>query len=214
MWPNEWSTIFRAQHTPMRKDHPAVYLDFTSYGFDVIPAFRRNGGGYFIPSRFGTGWMPTDPQKHADKTTEINKNTGGYFVPLVKMFKSWNRNHYDKLKGFHLEIAMASAWPRIQSSAWPYSPQPVTYSGFASAAAALFPALSGKLAYYTSDPAELSGNTDDYLDYQDRERTRERLNSAAADAQIALRHELREDHYSAINKWRDIFGDPFPAYSY
>ena len=200
--------------TPIRKDHPAIYLDFATYGFDVIPAFHRNGGGFMIPSHAGTGWMSTDPTKHSERTTAMNKVTGGYFVQLVKMFKSWNRAHYAKLTGFHLEMALVNAWPRINSPTYPYALEAVKYASFAGAAAALFPALSGKLEFMTADPAGMSGNIDDYLGYQDRQSTRQRLDTAAAAAQIALRHEMREDQYSAIEKWREIFGDPFPAYSY
>ncbi len=201
--------------TPIRKDHPAIHLDFTTYGFDVVPAFLRNGGGYVIPNRYGSGWMSTDPTKHAARTTAMNKATDNYFVPLVKIFKSWNRAHSDKLTGFHLEMAMVNAWPRAAPSLLaPMSPPAaVRYASAQVAAAALFPSLSSRLQYYTADPAGLSGNIDAYLDANDRALTRQRLDSAAAESQIALRHERRDDHVSAINKWRDIFGDPFPAYS-
>jgi hypothetical protein len=199
--------------TPIRKDHPAIHLAFTTYGFDVVPAFNRNGGGYVIPSHTGSGWISTDPTKHAERTTVTNKGTGGYFVPFVKMFKSWNRAHYDKLTGFHLEMALAGAWPTTQSTAYPYSMQRVAYSSYAQAAAALFPALSNALQYRTSGPAGISGTIDDYLGSVDRLSTRQRLDSATEAAQIALRHEARGDHYSAINKWREIFGESFPAYS-
>jgi hypothetical protein len=158
--------------------------------------------------------MSTDPTKHAERTTAMNKATDGYFVPLAKMFKSWNRAHYEKLTGFHLEMALVNAWPRISSPTYPHTVEAVKYSNFAGAAAALFPALSARLASMTSDPAGMSGNIDEYLGYEDRQLTRQRLDSAAVAAQIALRHEVREDHYSAITKWRDIFGDPFPAFSY
>jgi hypothetical protein len=157
--------------------------------------------------------MATDPTKHAERTTAMNKATGGYFVPLIKMFKSWNRAHYNKLTGFHVEMALADAWPTSQSLTYPYSAQYVTYSSYAQAAAALFPALSAKLQYYTVDPAGISGNIDGYLAYDDRTTTRQRLTSSADAAQVALRHEARDDHYPAIAKWRDTFGDPFPAYS-
>jgi hypothetical protein len=30
--------------TPIKKDHPAIHLVFSTYGFDVVPAFRRTGG--------------------------------------------------------------------------------------------------------------------------------------------------------------------------
>jgi hypothetical protein len=198
-------------YTPIRKDHPAVHLDFSTYGFDVIPAFNRTGGGYVIPNPAGAGWISTNPQKHADRTTAMNKATGGYSVPLVKMLKAWNRLHYEKLTGFHLEMMLADAWPTSWSSI-SYSTQPVAYSSFSDAAAALFPALSSKLQYSMQDPAGVGDSIDGYLSWDDRTRTRQRLDSAAQEAHIALRHAARGDHYSAITKWRDIFGDPFPAY--
>jgi hypothetical protein len=198
-------------YTPIRKDHPAVHLNFSTYGFDVIPAFNRNGGGYVIPDRFGSGWMSTNPEKHAERTTAMNTSTGGYFVPLVKMFKAWNRSHFSKLTGFHLEMTMGEAWPS-SSSSYSYPPQLTRYSNYADAAAALFASVSSKLQYNVQDPAGLGGNIDTYLSWEDRTRTRQRLDSAAQDAQIALSHVARGDHFLAIYKWRDIFGDQFPAY--
>jgi predicted nucleotidyltransferase len=144
-------------NTPIRKDHPATHLDFSTYGFDVIPAFNRTGGGYKIPAPAGSGWISTNPQAHADRTTAMNKETGGCFGPLVKMFKSWNRSHFDKLTGFHLEMALADAWPA--SSTWPsYTTQRVTYGSYGDAVTAMFPALSAKLANYTQDPVGVGRN--------------------------------------------------------
>jgi hypothetical protein len=197
--------------TPIRKDHPSVRLTFASIGFDVVPAFHRRGGGFMIPSHTGAGWISTDPTKHAERTTTMNKATGNYFVPLVKMFKDWNYAHYAKLTGFHIEMALANAWPR-SSSPTSLLQTPIVYSSFAAACAALFLPLAQTLGYYTADPAGMSGNIDDYLDATDRQLTRDRLAAAAADAQVALRHEARGDHCSAITKWRAIFGDDFPAY--
>jgi hypothetical protein len=155
--------------------------------------------------------MATNPQKHAERTTAMNKVTGGYFVPLVKMFKAWNRSHYNKLTGFHLEMVLADAWPTQWNSSL-YVTQHVVYTSYADAAAALFSPLSSKLQYSMQDPAGLGGTIDGYLNSDDRTRTRQRLDAAAQDAQVALRHAARDDHYSAITKWRDIFGDQFPAY--
>ena len=157
--------------------------------------------------------MGTDPEKHAERTTAMNTATNRYFVPIVKMFKSWNRAHYSKLTGFHVELALANAWPRAASPNYPYAQEPVKYTSFARAAAALFPALATQLIYSTPDPAGIGGNIDEYLSSEDRKLTRERLSRAAEEAQIALRHEERGYHEEAITKWRGIFGEPFPAYS-
>ena len=110
--------------TPIRKDHPSVHLAFATVGFDVIPAFNRSGGGFMIPNRFGSGWMSTDPTKHAERTSSMNKATGNYFVPLVKMFKAWNRSHWGKLTGFHLPAALlAGPWARSSASPQAFCPR-------------------------------------------------------------------------------------------
>ncbi len=200
--------------TPIRKDGPAVNLDFSTVGFDVVPAFHRNGGGYVIPNRPGNGWISTDPKKHWEITKGMNTATGGYFVPLVKMFKVWNRWRYDKLTGFHLEMAMAAAWPTTQSPDYPYNQVPVKYGGHAAAATALFPALADKLWWGSmADPAGLGGNIDGYLAQDDRTRTIEKLRASGESATMARQHEANSKHEWAITRWRDIFGDFFPAYS-
>lgn len=195
--------------TPIRKDGPAVNLDFATVGFDAVPAFHRDGGGFLIPNRPGTGWISTDPEQHAQRTTAWNIASGGYFVPLVKMFKVWNRWWYDKLTGFHLEMAMSTSWPRM----WGRTELEV-YDCFSGAAAALFPALASQLAWPgMTDPPGLGGVIDGYLSTEDRARTVERLRASGESARIALQHEAAGKHEWAIGRWREIFGDFFPAYS-
>lgn len=213
---NRFHAVLKAcyPNTPIRKDGPSVNLDFATVGFDAVPAFRRNGGGFVIPNRPGIGWISTNPTAHATLTTEMNGLTGGEFVPLVKMFKVWNRWRYEKMTGFHLEMAMAAAWPRRPIAQFPYQQVPVKHGSYAAAATALFPALANQLSDGSmTDPAGLGGTIDQYLHRDDRSRTIEKLRASAESAVIARRLEANEQHEWAINRWRNIFGDFFPAYS-
>jgi len=194
--------------TPIRKDHPAIYLNFSTYGFDVVPAFDRKDGGYLILSRTKSGWISTDPSKHAERTTLYNKQTNGYFVPCVKMLKSWNRDkNYSRLTGFHLEVECGYAWPRMDAAG-----TLAQVSCHAQGVAALLNGLSNTLASRTKDPAGLSGYIDDYLSDDARKWTRERLASAAECANYALTHEKNDKMEWAIGRWRDALGDNFPTY--
>jgi len=196
--------------TPIRKDHPAIYLNFSTYGFDVVPAFHRQGGGYLILSRTKSGWIETNPTKHSDRTSEFNKLTDGLFVPCVKMLKSWNRDkNYGRLTGFHLEVECGHAWPRIELNGQSSLKAMASYP---EAIAGLLNGLSSTLASRTKDPAGLGGYIDDYLSDDARKWTRERLQSSAEFANYALTHDNNGKEEWAIGRWRDALGENFPAY--
>ena len=59
-----------------------------------------------IPDRDLNAWVPTDPKRQLEATTELNKASGLVFVPTVKLFKSWRRVAYTdprRPKGYLLE---------------------------------------------------------------------------------------------------------------
>ncbi|MGC4083666.1 MAG: nucleotidyltransferase domain-containing protein [Vicinamibacterales bacterium] len=194
--------------TSIRKDHPAVVLNFSTYGFDVVPALTRPQGGYYVLSRDRSGWVPTDPSKHAEHTTARNKATDGSFVQVVKMMKAWNRDkNYGRLRGFHLEVETGFAWPKKQNSD---QLEVVGYNRHA--LPTVFRVMASTLNYRTHDPAGLSGEIDGYLSADQRKWTQERLLAAAAQADRAVQHERNQRTEWAIGAWRDIFGDNFPAF--
>ena len=191
--------------TRIRKDRPAVNLDFTTVGFDVVPGFRRSGGGFRIP-HLRDGWLSTNPRVHRRRTEDLDAATSGRFVRIATMLKEWNDVNSDHLTGFHLEMALANAWPQDGDG------DPATFVNSAAAIASLLPRLSRALEDSIEDPAGLSGPIDEYLDGDDRELTVERLERDAEKASVARRHQARGDNERAIRKWRWIFGERFPAY--
>lgn len=192
--------------TPIRKDRPAVNLDFTTVGFDVVPGFRRPSGGFRIPHPLRVGWLSTNPKVHRRRTEALDAATGGRFIRVATMFKEWNEVNSDHLTGFHLEMALAHAWPEGDDG------KPILFRSSAEAVASLLPALARMLETPVDDPAGLSGPIDEYLDDDGRELTIERLERDAESAAVARRHQARGDHERAIRKWRWIFGERFPAY--
>jgi predicted nucleotidyltransferase len=59
-----------------------------------------------IPDRDLGRWVETHPKAQLKWTTELNATCGGYFVPLVKMFKWWRQETYQRPKypkGYMLE---------------------------------------------------------------------------------------------------------------
>ena len=192
--------------TRIRKDRPAVNLDFTTVGFDVVPGFRRHGGGFQIPHPLRRGWLSTNPRVHRRRVEELDATTNGRLVRVATMLKEWNVVNFDHLTGFHVEMALTEAWPEDGEG------EPFLFKNSAEAVASLLPALGRTLEDTIGDPAGLSGAIDEYLDDDPRELTIERLDRDAERAAIARRHQARGDHERAIRRWRRIFGERFPAY--
>ena len=58
---------------------------------EVVPAFDRDGGGYFIPDPDAGTWIATNPKTHHELSIAKNAECDGKYVPFVKMIKGINR---------------------------------------------------------------------------------------------------------------------------
>ena len=70
-----------------------------------------------IPDRDLGKWVETHPKRQLAWTTELNEECGGYFVPLVKMFKWWRSECYERPKnpkGYVLERLAGACVDRSQ----------------------------------------------------------------------------------------------------
>ncbi len=178
----------------------AVTIRFTDFRVDVVPAFKRQGGGYLIPDSIMKRWISTDPKIHISLWSDMNKAKSGYFIPLVKMVKGWNKCHSAKFRSFHLECVARNVFNLT------------TLSDYPSAIKYFFD--NARWNFTTvSDPAGYGGNVADYLDTQaKKDEIITRLEAAATKAKEAIDHAAAGRISSAFDKWRVIFGDYFPTY--
>jgi hypothetical protein len=58
---------------------------------DVVPAFKREDGGYYIPNPSPGDWLATNPKRHHELSIAKNADCDGKYVPFVKMIKGINR---------------------------------------------------------------------------------------------------------------------------
>ena len=179
----------------------AVTIVFTDFEVDVVPGFYRDGGGYLIPDSILGRWIATDPKKHVDIWVAANKAHDGNLVPLIKMLKCWNRAHSALLRSFHLETLVLKVTDGV------------TISGFDSGGRYVFDNARTWVGTALPDPAGYAGSIGGYLDTLTKQAAvKQRLTAAYEKAREA--ESLASQGYtdSAINKWRIIFGDYFPAY--
>jgi len=179
----------------------AVTITFNDFVVDVVPGFNRKGGGFLIPDSIKGRWISTDPKKHVDIWSDANAKHNGDLVPLIKMMKCWNREHSGLLRSFHLEAMLLELLNNV------------TISSFSSGARWLFDKMRAKVKQAVNDPSNYGGNLGDYLDTQQKiDDVVSRLETAYKRAVDAEDLEKQGKTAQAVEKWRLIFGDYFPAY--
>lgn len=161
-----------------------------------------------IPDRDLGRWVETDPKRQLAWTTSLNAECGGYFVPLVKMFKWWRKETYEKPKypkGYVLERLAGEC---VEKSKRDHA------EGFVQ----LLENLHAKYAMYAAaglvpvlpDPGVPSHNVAHRLDAGDFKVFMEKVAKALPIARDAL---AEEDIAKSAELWRKLFGEKFPAAS-
>jgi hypothetical protein len=190
-------------NTPCGVDRHCVTMQLNEFRLDVVPAFSLNSGGYTIPDTYRKEWIATDPITFATNMTDVNKRMDGYFIPLVKMVKAWNREVGKPLKGFHLECMMYERYKGYDKA--------YTYN---SMLPLLFEALPEYVAAACYDPVT-GDRVDGYLgaDAPGSDR-RKAINKAEKAAECAREAFDDEGKYpiTAIKEWKELLGEFFPAY--
>ena len=185
------------QTPEIRPDGQAVTIIFTDFKVDVVPAFRRQGGGYLIPNTSLGTWIGTDPKKHIELWTASNKAHNGDLVPLIKMVKGWNKSR-NVFKSFHLEVVTRRVLTGIRIDSYP------------SGLRYVFDKAREHIKVKLPDPA---GYNDDVGAHVNTDAAMkniiERLNYAY---NAAVQAERLGDTAAAFDKWRDLLKDYFPAY--
>lgn len=178
----------------------AVTIRFSDFVVDVVPGFKRQGGGYLMPNSITNEWISTDPKKHVEIMASANKVHNGDLVPLIKMIKCWNRSHSKFFRSFHLEVLALEILNNI------------TITDFPSGARYYFDKAREKVKFKNIDPAGYGGDIGKYINTGN-------VNEAISKLQLAYERALKAEDYAtrgytelAVDMWIKIFGDYFPAY--
>jgi hypothetical protein len=168
---------------------------------DIVPAVKRDSGGYFIPSGetdfWGRHrWLITDPDQHARWMSERNAALGRNLKPLIRLLKRWNREHSAHLRSFHLEVMVATTFGTMSSNR-----RMATQKFFEWAAEYIS----------VNDPAGHSGDLSSYMTWLSRSQLKSLLGSSSKRAKQAVEAEESGNRAEAVRLWRVIYGPEFPA---
>jgi predicted nucleotidyltransferase len=184
----------------IRPDGSAVTITFTDFKADVVPSFFRKGGGYLIPSLELNRWISTDPKKHVELWSASNKAHNGDLVPLIKMMKGWNKSR-SLFKSFHLETIILAALDGV------------TITDYQSGMWFVFNKAIGMVQRKLADPAGYSDDVGAHVDTHAKIKLLvDRLTWARDRAWEAISLERSGNAAGAIDRWRLILPNHFPAY--
>jgi len=165
---------------------------------DAVPAFERGVGEYDIPDKVTGTWIKTNPEKHREQATAKNEELEGYWVPLVKMAKAWNRANNRPIKPSFLIEVMAEELVEA-----PFSTYPNEIRNF-------FAALEANIGRVWPDPAKLGPPVSDQMTPDLITAARKALQEAQRKVALASRAEEIGRQGEALQIWREVLGDYFP----
>lgn len=195
----------------LRKEYPrtpaisrngqAVTITFSDFIVDVVPSFNRQGGGYLIPNSVTKSWIETDPSKHVSLFATANASNNHKLKPLIKMLKCWNRNISFGFRNFHLEVLAY------------YIFQYRTIDQYSSAIKLFFDNAREDVASQNPDPVGFSDDVGAYIN------TQTKIAQAVSNMTTAYNRSFKAEYFAqagkieeAVNEWRKIFGNKFPAF--
>lgn len=190
--------------TGVRKNGQAVTLYYKTWpNVDIVPVSRTtddNGNvlHYNVPDSNTNLWIKSKPKTHAS-TIETKSSECGYnFRRIIKMIKHWNRIHSDYLQSYHIEVLALNVFDgNLDDTPWN------VFQFFDKAR----PLLTSNLWYDI-------GFVDEYLNWSDRQEVLKRFDTAIDKTRLAWHKTYADnnDHKGAIEIWKYMFGDKFPAY--
>ena len=172
------------------------YGDEDVASYEVAPVFRRKGRGYRMPN--GSGWMDTDPPKHAALVTAKNKECNEKFVPCIKMVKGINREAGEPIEpSFLLEVmGMDLILP-------PFGRYPDEVRFFLAS-------VADRITDDWSDPAGLGPSVNAAISGEQRLELAGIVQGWLAVAEEALLLEADGKERASVEKWRELFGWRMP----
>jgi len=163
-----------------------------------VPAFEIAPDVFEVPDKVTGTWIKTNPKKHQEQATAKNKEIDGYWVPLVKMIKGWNRANGKPIKPSFLVEVVAEELVEA-----PFSTYPNEVRNF-------FAAMEANIGRDWPDPAGLGPLVSDQMTPQLVTAAKTALQEAQRKAALACRAEQTGRQGDALKIWREILGPYFP----
>lgn len=183
-------------NTDIRADGQIVFVPFSSYKIEVLPAFKLLDGRYLYPDTHSDGsWRYTHPKAEIAEIRASNKRSSGNTVKLIKMIKAWK--HYCNVPISSLVIELRAI---NFLNTWEYYDKSSTYYDW------MIRGFFSELLKYVNGHCKIPG-IEEEKQYGDAWESKAK--TAAAYSKLACEYELASNHVSATTEWKKIFGSRF-----
>jgi hypothetical protein len=181
------------------RDGMAVVVPYSDeddvLSIEVVPAFDRDGGGYFIPDPDAGTWIATNPKTHHELSIAKNAECDGKYVPFIKMIKGINRELGEPVAPSFLLEVMAQDIVKA-----PFGRYPDEVILFLATAAE-------RINEIWPDPAGLGGDVNTVMGQAQKMLAAHALSGAQRIAERAVELEDANQERAAYDEWKMLFGD-------
>lgn len=196
---NALETLLQGRWPDAYRDGMAIVIPYGSddevMSIEVVPAFDRKGGGYFIPNPDAGDWIATNPKRHHELSITKNAECDGKFVPFVKMIKGINRELGEPVSPSFLLEVMAQTL--VKAPFGRYQDEIVLFLATA----------AHRIDEQWQDPAGLGGDVNTTMNPLERLVAADALRRAQAIAELAVDLEDEGQERAAYDEWKKLFGN-------
>ena len=177
----------------------AAILDFKDIRAEVVPAFKRNGGGFIIPDG-NDGWQSTNPPFHTKLINDADAGQASRLKPLIQLMKFWNITNGRHLTSFHVELMVQEMWAKAAVPA-----------AMPTAVASTLKVFGSWINAQRSDPWAAGGRIDAYLRTAERQTVINLANNDGKASAEAEHYRLAGNATKAVERWQVVYRHEFPA---
>lgn len=187
----------RYPNTEIRADGQVMVVSFTNYEIEVVPAFEQEDGSFKYPNtKNGGSWPDTKPRSEIKAIADLDKGKNYNLRRLCKMVRAWKNKHGVEMGGLLIDTL---AYNFLNSTKY-YDDKSYLYYDW----------LVRDFFKYLSELPD----QDFYLASGSNQRVnvKKKFQRKANKAyNLCLKAIEAEGQEGVKNKWKKVFGRPFPA---
>lgn len=195
---------YRSAEINRRQEVVLLNLINKEWSFDIVPCFltvEQLGKNFYIIPNGSGDWKKADPRIDKNRTITINQQNNGNLLNVIRTVKFWNSRATMHTMGSYLLENIILNYYQFRTDCSQFVDMSLP---------AIFNHISSAVYQYVPDPKVFQGDLNT-LSFEQKMSISARASLDYQRATEARRLETEKDHKGSINKWREIFGNEFPA---